>query len=241
MVDVETSPNLVHVWGLFNQDVAISKIVAPTEVICFAAKWYKERGVEFHSVHHDGRKAMIKAAHRLFDEADVVLGYNSQGFDTLHLNREFLTAGLKPPSPYKQIDLYLAVKRRFNFPSNKLAYVSKALGLKGKVETGGFDLWLQCMAGNDDAWAKMKRYNIRDVTLLEELYDVLQPWIPSHPSYAAMTGEHICPACGSTDLIKRGYTYTQVSAYVRYVCKRCGKYSRATHREQAAPIVEVAS
>jgi hypothetical protein len=182
---------------------------------------------------------MVSKVWSLLDEADVVLTYNGTSFDLPYLNGEMLLAGMKPPSPYRQIDLLLAVRKQFKFPSNKLAYITEALGLEGKVKHEGFELWTKCMAGDPKAWKKMERYNKRDVTLLEELYELLQPWIPSHPSHAAFTGEHVCPACGSDDLKRRGFAYTAVSKFDQWLCSSCGKWSRSTHRETGAGITAV--
>ena len=238
LLDIETRPNLGYVWSLWQQDIGLHALVEATEVICFAAKWLGKPAVDFYSVHEHGKEEMVAQAHRLLDESDVIMTFNGKSFDLPHLNREFLLADLTPPSPYKQIDLFLTVKRQFNFPSNKLAYVSKVLGLKGKAEHEGFELWVKCMAGDDKAWKTMQRYNKRDVVLLEELYQRLRPWVINHPSFAAMSGDEVCPACGSADLQRRGFAYTAQSAFQQLFCKVCGKWSRSTRREFGTTVRE---
>jgi hypothetical protein len=74
------------------------------------------------------------------------------------------------------------VKANFKFPSNKLDYVAQALGVGAKFKHSGFELWIDCMAGDDKAWREMKKYQIQDVVLLEELYQVLLPWLPGASS-----------------------------------------------------------
>jgi hypothetical protein len=81
-----------------------------------------------------------------------------------------------PPSPVKDLDLMSITKANFLFPSNKLDYVAQKLGVGAKVKHSGFKLWLRCMEGDDKAWKEMKTYQIQDVNLLAELYDVLLPW-----------------------------------------------------------------
>jgi hypothetical protein len=238
-LDLETSPNLGWVWALWQQDVGLSQIESTTEVICFAAKWLGKSKVHFFSTHHDGKKRMVKEAHALLDEADAVVSYNGTRFDIPHLNREILQAGLRPPAPFKEIDLWSVVKRRFNFPSNKLAYVAPALGLEDKVKHEGFELWRRCLKGDQKAWATMKRYNVQDVRLLEQLYDVLLPWIPNHPSRRLYDNETKCPTCGSGDLQRRGQAFTKTSRYQRWVCKECGSWFRDTHRNKAVALTSV--
>jgi len=243
MLDIETAPNVAHVWGLWQQNVGLNQLLSSTEMMCFAAKWLDSKKVLFHSTHHDGKQQMVEAAHALLNEADVVMGWNSKSFDVKHLNREFLEAGLTPPSPFKQIDLMLAVKKQFRLPSNKLQYVSTLLGLAGKVSHSGHQLWIRCLAGEDKAWAEMKRYNIQDVVLLEELYEVLRPWITNHPSVSLHNGteEQACPACGSQDLRREGYSYTSVGKFQRFQCSGCGKWSRGGKRVGSVEVREVAS
>lgn len=241
-IDIETSPNLAYVWSLWDQNVGLSQLVETTDVLCFAAKWLGQKPMFFHSVHTDGKKKMIAAAHRLLDEADVVMHYNGKRFDVPHLNREFLLAGMKPPSPFVQIDLWLAVKARFKFTSTKLEHVSKQLGLAGKVKHEGFDLWVKCLEGDDAAWRRMERYNRQDVKLLEEVYGVLQPWIPGHPNrtlYDGTSGR--CPRCDADAMQRRGVYCTKVSKFQRWQCKACGAWLRSTKRIEGISLQEAVS
>lgn len=246
-IDIETTPNLAHVWGMWKQNVGLPQLLEASEVLCFAAKWHGELTRFFAPDGADAmaRGRMIREAHALLDAADVVVHYNGERFDVPHLNREFLLAGLTPPSPYKQVDLLKAVKKTFRFPSNKLAYVSKVLGLEGKVGHEGHELWVKCMAGDPEAWETMRRYNVQDVDLLEDLYGKLRPWIPGHPNvalYDEANDEALrCPACGSDDVIRSGYAYTQVTRFQRFRCKACDKWFRDGRRHGAAEARNVAS
>jgi hypothetical protein len=224
--DLETRPNLVYVWGLFNQNISISQIVEPASVLCFGARWFGTKKVIFKSVHHDGRKAMLEELHRLMDEADYLCGWNSKGFDHKHINREFFENGLLPPSPTEDLDLLLLTRKHFRFTSNKLDYVSQALGLGSKVKHTGFQLWIDCMAGDVKAWALMKKYQIQDVDLLIKIYERLLPWMDNkHPNRAVLEGNpDACIVCGSKNLSPRGRSYTTVGSYPRFRCDDCGKW-----------------
>src|SRR5690242_13408889 len=140
VIDIETSPNLAHVWGLFNQNVSINQLRESTQVICWAAKWVGKPGVLFASDHHDGHEVVVQQAWELIDEADSLVTYNGANFDTKHLNREFLLAGLAPPSPVLQIDLLRTMRKQFRFTSNKLDHVSQQLGVGKKVKHEGHEL-----------------------------------------------------------------------------------------------------
>lgn len=226
-LDLETTPNLAHVWGLWNQNVAITQLVESTTVICFGARWYGTKKVIFKSVHHDGKQTMLDALHEIMNEADIVIGWNSQSFDVKHINREMLENGYPPPSPHRDIDLMRVVKQQFKMPSNKLDYVAQKLGVGSKTQHTGFQLWLDCMAGDDKAWRLMKRYQIQDVNLLVELYEILKPWIKTGPNIAAYEETpNGCRNCGSTNLHRRGYAISGRGRYARYHCQQCGTWNR---------------
>lgn len=228
-LDLETAPNLGYFWGLWNQNIGIKQLESSTEVICFGARWLDEEEVTFRSVHHQDKKTMLTDLWELVNEADAVMGWNSKGFDSKHVNREFLEAEMLPPQPWKELDLMLAVKKVFRFPSNKLDYVAQRLGVGAKVQHSGFELWRRCMQNDPEAWEEMKTYQIQDVDLLIDLYYKLQPWIKGHPSVGLYEGsEYACTNCGSLDLTKDGFAYTGASAFQRFRCKNCGTPQRGS-------------
>lgn len=195
--------------------------------MCFGARWADGKNVKFRSVHHHGKERMLADMWKLMDEADALVGWNSAAFDHKHLNREFLEAGMMPPSPSRDVDLMKIVKSQFKFPSNKLDYVAQALGVGKKVKHSGFDLWLKCMAGDDKAWREMRRYQVQDVQLLVELYEKLKPWMKWHPDKNLIDGRSDgCSVCGGR-LLRQGVYHTSASTYQKWVCADCGKYHRS--------------
>ena len=238
-VDIETAPALAYIWRVYDENISPDQLIEATEVISWGAKWIGVDGVEFASTFHDGKTAMLRRIWALLDEADVVVHFNGRRFDIPHLQREFLEAGMSPPAPFKQIDLLAAVKSQFRFTSNKLAHVSVQLGLAGKEEHEGFRLWLKCMAGDADAWDRMRAYNIQDVVLLEDMYYKMRPWIPNHPSIGAWSGQDVCPKCGSDELNPRGFVFLSTGRYQRFCCGSCGAWSRTTKRYDKTTVTQV--
>jgi len=227
ILDIETAPNLAHVWGLWDQNVGINQVVEWSQVICFAARWYGEKKVHFHSDFHDGHDDMVRAAWNLLDEASAVVHYNGKAFGIKHLNREFLKLGLNPPRPQKDIDLLHIARAKFKFPSNKLDAVSQELGVGSKVKHEGMELWLACMKGDRSAWKRMKEYNVGDITITERVYERFLGWISNHPHPGMYTGElKSCSKCGDKRLVKRGFARTLSQVYQQYQCKNCGGYCR---------------
>jgi len=239
-LDLETSPNVAHVWQLFKQNISLNQLMESGGVISFAARWHGTKKVLFYSDFHHGHAVMIQAAHDLLSEADAVIHYNGTSFDMPHLNREFLLAGLAPPKPYKNIDLLLAVRKRFRFVSNKLDYVTQAVGLEGKVHHEGHTLWVKCLANDPKAWAMMRKYNMMDVVQTEKLFDILRPWIAGLPNPALYDGsdEQTCERCGGTHLQRRGFAYTQLGAYQQWQCmnEKCMSWSRSAKRHHAVDL-----
>ena len=233
LLDIESAPNLVHVWGLFNQNVGIPQIIGSGYVLCWSAKWYGDATIHFDSIYHSSTKTMLKRAHKLLDSADAVIHYNGTKFDIPTLNKEFLLYGLLPPAPYKQIDLLKTARTQFKFPSNKLDYIAKALGVGQKTKHRGHELWIKCMAKDPEAWEEMEEYNKNDVIILEKVYDKLKPWIKNHANYSVLTDSIVCVTCGSPNLTRRGTALTTAGRYQRYQCNECGHWNRSNRTEAA--------
>jgi DNA polymerase elongation subunit (family B)/DNA-directed RNA polymerase subunit RPC12/RpoP len=226
LLDIETAPNAAYCWGLWKENIGVNQIINSGYVLSWAAREYGNGGIEWRSCYHSTPKRMLGRIHTLLDTADVVVHYNGMSFDIPTLNKEFVIHGFKPPAPYKQVDLLNIVREQFRFPSNKLDYVVKTLGLGEKVRHPGFELWVRCMNNDPVAWKLMERYNKQDVALLERLYDRLKPWIRNHPNHSAHSGVPCCTNCGSENFFRNGWAFTQLLKYPRYRCNDCGKYFR---------------
>jgi len=65
LLDIETSPNTAHVWGLYNQNVSLNQLMESSYVMCWAAKWLDEKEVFFSSIMEDTHRKMIKKIYAL--------------------------------------------------------------------------------------------------------------------------------------------------------------------------------
>jgi hypothetical protein len=187
---------------------------------------------------------MARVLYRLFDEADAVAGWNSDKFDIRWIQAQFLKHGMGKPSSFVKVDLMKSVKRQVMLPSYKLDFVANWLGLGKKERTGGFDLWNDVLDGCPKARAHMKKYNIKDTTLTEQVFDKLNAkgWVLGLPN-AGITGGHCCsnPICQSENLIRRGYAVTKTRRYARWQCKDCGTWMQATHSEPGGAMLRQVS
>lgn len=233
-VDIETSPALARVWGLWDQNIATNQIVERSRVLCVAGKWLDRKRTMFASEFHHGHPDFLRTVWAWFDDADVVVTYNGIKFDVPHLQREWLLAGYGPPSPWIDVDLLRVNRSRFKWLSNKLGYVTDTLGLDTKLQTGGQDLWNRVLADDPAAWSKFKKYNETDVVITEQLFRVLLPWIRG-PHFGLLMGDPAaCYACGSNDLTPAGFVFTKTTKYPKMICG-CGAWNKLMRSGETRP------
>jgi hypothetical protein len=238
VVDVETSPHLCWSFSTWDTNISPDMIVQPSRVLCFAANWYPAKRVDVYCEwDDDGRDGMIATLWHLLDRADIVCGYNSDGFDLKHINREFILAGMTPPSPYQTIDLLKVVRQRFKFPSNRLGQVGQSLDIGAKLDTGGWKLWQGVLDGDEKARKKFARYCKGDVALTADLLARLanSGWIKNVPHAGLWSGDMTgCYACGDTNLIPAGFAYTKTARYLRLACA-CGAFNKVLASGETRP------
>lgn len=225
LLDIETSPNVAHVWGLWKQNISINQLLNSSFVMCWSAKWLGKDQIFYGSVRR-GKRKMLNRIYNLLELADAVIHYNGSRFDIPTLNKEFLLANKTPPSSFQEIDLLKTARNKFKFPSNKLDYIAQTLGVGSKTKHAGHQLWVDCLAGDANAWVMMEEYNKNDVILLEKVYNKLLPWIKGHPNVSLYKDDVSCTHCGSGSLVKRGFYYSKTVKYQRYRCSDCGAWSR---------------
>jgi uncharacterized protein YprB with RNaseH-like and TPR domain len=224
-IDIETAPSLGWVWQKYETNVI--DFQRDWYVLSVAWKWAHEKKtnvlglIDFPDYKKDieNDKHLIEAVWKLLDEADIVIGHNADSFDLPKLNTRFLTHKLKPPTPYKTVDTLKIARKVFRFDSNKLDDLGRYLGIGRKLPHTGFHLWRGTMTGDPKSWTLMKRYNVRDVILLEKVYFLMRAWHPTHPN--VNQGEFACPKCSSFKVQKRGFSYTPLRRKQRFQCQSC--------------------
>jgi ribosomal protein L37AE/L43A len=200
------------------------------KVACWAAQWLDEDEIMHDSSYKSSEKHMLRGIHKLLDEADVVVHQNGERFDVPMLNTEFLKHGMKPPAPFKQVDLKKISQQKFRFPTSKLEYVAKAVGAGEKMkEHVNFELWTKCMEGDPVAWDLMEKYNKQDVRITTRVYKIYLPWISKHPNAGSYRDgdKEVCPNCGSKHYHRRGFAVAHLKRYPRFQCQDCGAWFRS--------------
>ncbi len=242
LIDIETAPIEGRVWGLFDQNIGLNQITTEWAILSFC---YKPLGGGKRSIEYldtsgkEDPRDDYELCGRLWEilhEHDILIAQNGKRFDMRKIRARLIMHGFPPPSPCKIEDTMLMARQVAAFTSNKLewltTYLSKQQKSKHK-EFPGFELWSECLAGNPKAWAAMKKYNIPDVTTMEDVYLKLRPWVRGHTNVAVYTDDErlACPVCGGHKLVEDGFSYTNVGKYQRYKCAgpKCGAWSRSRH------------
>lgn len=218
-IDIEWSPAKAYVWRMFDENISPDQLIDPGGLLCFCAHWVGSKEFMFFSEWVEGKHVMAEALRELLDEADAVVGYNSNKYDLPKIKGHLLLEGLKPFAPPTSIDLIKTVKG-LGFVMNRLAYIAPLLNIGNKMKHEGFMLWRSVLDGDEKAQARMKKYCIQDVKVTLALYLKIKPYILNHPHLGDDKGA--CGVCGSDHLQSRGYRRTKYFKTQRFQCMDCG-------------------
>jgi hypothetical protein len=238
--DIETSLQLVAVFQLGNNDwIDPSNLVTERYIICASWAWEGESKVHHVSVLDDPKRFekdpyddfhVVNALHKVLGEADVIVGHNSDSFDTPYVNTRALYHGLPALPPITSIDTYKVAKSKFRLNSNKLDYIGKFLKLGEKKKTSA-GLWMRVLKGEKKAISEMVSYNKRDVTLLRDVFHKLVPYMSNHIN-RELFGKVGCPRCGSKKIQSRGYHRAISRVYHRFQCQACSGWFRSATNDK---------
>jgi len=250
VIDLETAPMIGYFWGLFDQNIGLEQVLSDWFILSFSAKWLGEKEIIYmdqrekrlgknplaNAIKLSNDKKLVKKIVELLNQADIVLGQNSKGFDTKRINSRIKfhnskaktkSQKLEIPSSYKHIDTMLLNKKHFGDTSNKLEYMSKTYNKKYKKldhkEYPGFSMWKEVLAGDEKTWPVIEKYNKFDVLSTEEYYiENLRPWDNSINFNVYHDEEETICTCGSKNFKLNGFFYSSVGKYQRYKCRDCG-------------------
>ena len=228
--DCETSPNVGLFWTAgYKQNISYENIIKEREIICICYKW--EGAAKVYSLQWDCKqsdKKMLTEFIQVANEADEMVGHNGDKFDLAWIRTRCLFHNIPMFPTYQTIDTLKQARSKFKFNSNRLDYISKYLGLKGKIHTG-YDLWKNIVLHKDKkCLAKMIDYCKHDVVLLEKIFKRLSPHIVGKMHHGMLNGgkKNSCPECGSYNMII-AKTRITAAGYKKHQlqCNDCGKYT----------------
>lgn len=231
--DIETSPNVVYSWNIgYDLNIDYHNIIKERAIICICFKWEGEKTVNYLTWDKGDDKKMVHTFNKIIQEADEVIGHNGDNFDIKWFKTRCLYHGIENMPEFKSIDTLKISRKHFRFNSNKLDYIAKVLGLGGKMETGGFDLWKAIIEKNDEAaLEKMVKYCMKDVKLLEQVYNKLEGYTTAKTHVGVLKGHSkcTCPKCGGGNHHIRKHIITAAGVKkLQLQCQDCGSYYNVT-------------
>jgi hypothetical protein len=134
-------------------------------------------------------------------------------------------------------DVEKQIRKYFIFPSYSLDYVSKELGLGGKVKME-FQDWINIVERRSRAsFRKMLFYNRKDVEDTRAIWDKIKLHVkPKTPKFGWDGSAHVqvrlsgCPqGCEGFTLQRRGIAVNLKGKYARYQCVECGHWTKDPH------------
>ena len=236
--DIEVSPIKAMVWNLKPNYIRENQVSEYGRILCFAAKWLGTDKIIYKETRTKNDKQVTKELIKLFDQADIVCGHNSQSFDVKWVTARALGHGIDPPSPFKNADTYRIAKKEFKLPRNSLSYLADYLKVDAKSKHPEFpnmELWTECEKGNKSAWKEMKAYCIQDVKTQEQVYYKLRAWDSNkQTNFSIFRNDTIpaCPQCGSVNIRRVQDISTGTQIYNGYRCLNCKSWSRGRNTIQ---------
>jgi hypothetical protein len=221
-IDIERLAGTAYAFDPKTRYIGASNWITPPRTVCWAARWYGQKRVMFEAEWID-RDRMVQRSWELYDQADIVVTFNGIRFDNKHLRSLWFEAGMPPPRPWKDVDLFAISARQMGFEFKSLDFLTRRLGRPGKQLH--YNVWQTQAAvdGDKTAQAELRTYNAGDIELTEWLYDRFRGWIPSHPFIGTIGDEKMCNQCGSQDLTLQPSRHRAVVLdYALYRCDNCG-------------------
>lgn len=231
--DIETSPCVGWFWRPgYNLNLDYNNILDNAKIICICYKW--EGNSKTYSLTWDSKKndkKMLRDFIKVLNQANEVIGHNSDKFDIKWLRTRCLIHGIDMMPDYTSIDTLKEARKGFNFPSNRLDSIGRYTGVGKKIKTTG-ELWYDtCFKNDRNALGKMVRYCIRDVVLLERVYKKMHNFIK--PKFRFDTDKNGCPRCGSEDLKLNANKISAAGVRYRQMqCCKCGTYTKIVVKTQ---------
>lgn len=173
-------------------------------------------------------KPLLKAALKIMEEADILVGHFASVFDRRFIQGRCAIHGLTPPPPTKMRDTCFLARSAFNFSSNRLENLANMLKLPVKkyrkeVPDEWPMWWFRAMSGDKNAIHAMARYCRQDIETLEQLYLVLRSYDQPHPRL--VEDRSLCGVCGG-EVQYRGTAFVGQHRYRRFQCVSCGRWDR---------------
>lgn len=174
--------------------------------------------------------------------ADGLITQNGKKFDVPFLQTRLLLNNLETIADLRHADTrFLA--RKLKLSSKSLKRMGYLLGDEKKSDSGGWETWCDIYFNDcDKAKRHMVKYCKQDVVTTESVFNKLKRFakganlLPNMNQFRSPKqleeGTEVCPVCGSENIFKNGWHYTNTKSYQRVKCKDCGANARTNVNER---------
>ena len=217
--DIETT------WGLRPDD---------THLLCIAWSWLGEDHVNIASIDEGNwpkelreDKHVLEAFVPEFTKADNLITWYGRKFDEPYIRARAAKHRMGGLPHVHHDDLWYTCRHEFSLSSNRLENAAEFLGVEHEKEKLSKYVWHDATFGDQKALDKIKYRCVIDVLLLEDVYEVMLPYVRNKFNIAtAEAQEFTCPWCGSKKVTRNGKGYSALTVWQKYHCKECGAWPK---------------
>jgi DNA polymerase elongation subunit (family B) len=205
--DIETSRTRAWVWWTGKQYIGHHQLIDEPKIITVSWKWLGANSVEhltWDENHCD--EDLMKEFLKVYNKADMVIGYNNDRFDNRWINARAMKYNLDVNMFVRSYDIMKEEKKAFRVPSYSMAYMAKYSNVVHKQGHEGIHMWNMIQTGTkeeqEEYLEKMVAYNVGDIAATEELYIRLRKFFGHRVHFGVLHGgeKFSCPDNGSTDV-----------------------------------------
>lgn len=250
-LDIECSRTvyeLEHYTGRGVDYISHKNIKHPWYITCAAWAWLDIKNKKIGKVHtskvsdydtydEDFRNdlGVVEELIEAIDQADLIVGHNSDNFDLKKIGARYIKHKLSPPNMPPTVDT-LKVARKYGFQSKSLEYLAKELDCKfTKIELAPGTMHKADM-GCEKSLNALSKYNIGDIKSGANLYFELLPYIANHPDIRRILNPKLtaakskrmgtCSTCGSDNVRSNGIRGDKQGPYRRLNCLDCNSVTK---------------
>lgn len=225
--DIETARMQAEVWWSGKQYVGGHQITSEPRIITIAYKWLGSDKVEYLKWDkNQSDEKLIKKFLKVYNKADLVIGFNNDKFDNRFVNARALRYNLDVNVHVKSFDIMKQAKRLFRLPSYSMNSIAKYIGVETKLQHSGLQMWEAIQYGDKKEAKKAMKlmidYNVQDIIVTEQVYLRVRKYMktPIHMGVLQGKEKHTCPTCGGNHVELDKTTYTAVGTIQRIMkCK----------------------
>jgi len=206
--DIETSRVEAKLFWTGKTYINYKQIRGEPKIISVSWRWLGEETVSHLTwdlkTHSD--EVLMEKFLEVYNEADMVVGYNNNNFDDRWINARAMKYGLFVNVFVKSFDIIKQSKRLFRLLSYSMDYLAKFMDVTLKQSHEGIIMWDKLEDGTPEEqkeyMAKMIEYNIGDIVTTEEIFLKLRKYMGHKINVSTYEGgeKYGCPHCGGTNV-----------------------------------------